>query len=437
MSRTPAVLIVLVVGHLIPAAKPITDRELLEGLGDPANAARRAKVTPELEKPDTIRWLFRVAGSDDKQLREPAAAWVAVWLANKPPLTEDKLAGWGKRGELSRLVCATLEHKQRLKPITTKPGRNDPEPELPVGADLDPSGQLGRQADTLFRSAIKATDLKLFDMRLSLDGWDHADTLSQESLPHWYVNERLVRADPFGRRPPFARGLCCEGVSNEGLLGSPHLKFDLAVFGRVALGKYRGHVPYDSRMDFTAMVFIEGDVSFHMTTLPRFLWVNGDITIERSLDEEKCGGHLKSISGLVICQGVLRTNGGSVHLSGSVLATANEVAKSAIRVNNDSHLVRTSADWLNGVKASSPADYGVSAKAEKETAVIATVVEGKPLGKAGVAVGDVIAAVNGFVVKNPLQLGRELCRAEVGKGAAVLKVLRGKDTLYLHVKLSN
>lgn len=233
---------VLAVGHWLPAAKPITDRELLDGLGDPANAARRAKVTPELEKPDTIRWLFRVADSDDKRLRDRAAAWVTVWQANKPALTDEKLAAWGKAGELSRLVCATLEHKQRLKPITVKRGRNDPEPELPKGADLDPGVQLLAARDALIAAANKATGTKCDGRPLTYDGWDQGEELSEQLLPHLYSTAVKEYPDPFGRQRPNELNLCVESVSDAGLPGTPDARFlCTAVFGRGGLGKARGH----------------------------------------------------------------------------------------------------------------------------------------------------------------------------------------------------
>jgi S1-C subfamily serine protease len=70
------------------------------------------------------------------------------------------------------------------------------------------------------------------------------------------------------------------------------------------------------------------------------------------------------------------------------------------------------------------ADGGVRAKA---------VVGGKPFAKAGLRVGDVIAAVNGEVTDSPESFRRLLRRAWVGQTAPVLRVVRQGRSLEIRV----
>lgn len=94
---------------------------------------------------------------------------------------------------------------------------------------------------------------------------------------------------------------------------------------------------------------------------------------------------------------------------------------------------------LLGVKFYSAAEDGLEATADrkKESVTVAKLDERKAFAKAGVKTGDEIEAINGERVRTLHELDRLLCRATVSSGLAKIKLLRGKETVEVEVKLTD
>jgi hypothetical protein len=424
-------------------------KEFIAALGDPKDAVQKGNVSDKLERPEVIREVFRIQDfTADATVRKQAEACISLWLEAKPVLKAGRLEQLAKDRQVSRLLATLLEHKHRLTPWCADSLSNDgrkPSKPIPADADLQPADLLGqfigidlvnelpaaKERQKAFKLPMELRDQMPFRHNRPV-GWITSEVADPKSLSFFAPFSTRPKGtdpdpDPYGRErdPHVGYYSCFEKQGEDGQFNSG----PVMVFGR---GPNRNPV----RMSGPMLLCSEGDLEIGRAVFSDVvLWVNGDLVFgpdaPASVD-----------SAVIICTGTVRYTSSkrSVMFSDLVLVTGQPFdvsAKGRFEHRRNVEIMEGEKKLFEKFRPSSAADYGCPAADEETHVVVKEVKEKSAAAKAGMKPEDLVLRVNGHEVKSALQFGRELCRAEMGKGKAVVMVERGKETHYLHVDLAS